>query len=424
MSALNAQPKTADAVRSAVTSAEADAANVKKNTKVATWLKLAESYMNAYNFAQGTGWLGASRQELQLVAGEKPQSTEDVMLQNQAYHKEVYATHNYYFNANGILAIIEVTAPLYEDPLAKAVIAYREASKVDAKGQKTKDILNGIEAAAAHYLDDAYTDYNFLRYAQASDKFEKAALTVAEAPISRIDTGSIYNAAYLAFLDGNLERSKVMFEQCLGYGYYGEGGEVYAKLADIAEKAGDKNTCRNYLEEAFSKFPESQSILVGLINFYLTSGEEPTKLFELLNQAKRNEPGNASLYYVEGNVHSQLGNYASAEESYNKCAEINPNYEWGYVGAGLMFYNLAVKIQEQANDELDYKKWAELDKKFTEALKSCITPFEKGFEITADKEVKLSVAEYLKSACYRFRDEDASYAEKYDKYYKYVTENK
>lgn len=197
MSALNAQPKTADAVRSAVTSAEADAANVKKNTKVTTWLKLAESYMNAYNFAQGTGWLGASRQELQLVAGEKPQSAEDVMLQNQAYHKEVYATHNYYFNANGILAIIEVTAPLYEDPLAKAVSAYREASKLDIKGQKTKDILNGIEAAAAHYLDDAYTDYNFLRYAQASDKFEKAALTVAEAPISRIDTGSIYNAAYL-----------------------------------------------------------------------------------------------------------------------------------------------------------------------------------------------------------------------------------
>ena len=55
------------------------------------------------------------------------------------------------------------------------------------------------------------------------------------------------------------------------------------------------------------KFPQSQGVLIGLINYYINSGENTDRLFELISAAKSNEPNNASLYYVEGNVNLHLG---------------------------------------------------------------------------------------------------------------------
>ena len=82
------------------------------------------------------------------------------------------------------------------------------------------------------------------------------------------------------------------------------------------------------------KFPQSQGVLIGLINYYINSGENTDRLFELISAAKANEPNNASLYYVEGNVNLQLGRAEDAIAAYEKCSEINPEYEFGYIGIG------------------------------------------------------------------------------------------
>ena len=174
----------------------------------------------------------------------------------------------------------------------------------------------------------------------------------------------------------------------------------------------------------FQKFPQSQSILIGLINYYLKSNESTDRLFELLDKAKENEPNNASLYYVEGNIRAQLGDREKAVAAYEKCAEINPEYDFGFIGEGTMYYNLAIELQTKAQEELDDAKYMELVKEFEAALKSCIAPFEKAFEITKDDGVKVGVSEYLKNAYYRFRDESAEYQAGYDKYSKFSSEVK
>ena len=155
----------------------------------------------------------------------------------------------------------------------------------------------------------------------------------------------------------------------------------------------------------------------------MSSEESTDRLFELLDVAKKNEPDNASLYYVEGNIHTQLKDYEKAAAAYKRCAEVHPSYEFGYLGAGIMSYNLAVELQEQAQAELDDAKYMKLAADFEKTLKSCIEPFEKAFEVTKDEQIKLSVAEYLKNACYRFRDEDAKYQAAYDKYSAVVAGN-
>ena len=413
----DAQTKTPEVAKKAVEAADAAAQNPKKATKVATWLKLATSYMDAYNAPIGNAWVGASKQELSLLmAGQKPVSVENVVIEGQPFSKEVYADKELYFNQAGQLIIIKVTKPVIEDALAKAIDAYEKAYEVDVKKTKVKDINTGLQTISQKYLDEGMTCYTFGDLAGASVLFEKAAEASATAPLSVVDTTAIYNAGFTAWAVKDYERAKKFFEQCLANDYYYEGGEVYAKLADVYKNLGDSAKAVQTLENGFTAFPQSQSILIGLINYYIESGENADRLFVLIDEAKKNEPNNASLYYVEGNIHKQLGNIEKAVESYYECAEINPDYEFGYIGAGILFYEKAVELSEKASNEFDDKKYEALVAQVEESLLSALEPFEKAYNVSKDPSLKVSIAEYLKNIYYRFSSKGAQYEEGYNKY--------
>ena len=413
----DAQTKTPEAAKKAVESAEAAAANPKKAAKLATWTKLASAYMDAYSAPAGAAWLGASKQELQILMGnQKPISTENVVVAGDQLVKEVYADKEFYYNVNGQLAIINVTKPVVEDVLAKAAEAYRKAGELDTKGSKSKDIMAGLSNVASKYIDDGMNCYQFGDLAKASQLFEKAANVSAMAPLSKVDTTALYNAAYTAWAGKDYERAKNFFEKCLAANYYYDGGEVFAKLGDVYTNLGDAKKGAETLEQGFVKFPQSQSILIGLINYYMTSGENTDRLFSLIDEAKKNEPNNASLYYVEGNIYKELKNIEKAVESYYKCAEINPEYEFGYIGAGILYYELAIELQEKAGNELDDKKYNELVGQLEQALKNALDPFEKAYAVSKDDQLKVSVAEYLKNIYYRFYSNGPEYEAGYKKY--------
>ena len=413
----DAQTKTPEAAKKAVESAEAAAANPKKAAKLATWTKLASAYMDAYSAPAGAAWLGASKQELQILMGnQKPISTENVVVAGDQLVKEVYADKEFYYNVNGQLAIINVTKPVVEDVLAKAAEAYRKAGELDTKGSKSKDIMAGLSNVASKYIDDGMNCYQFGDLAKASQLFEKAVNVSAMAPLSKVDTTALYNAAYTAWAGKDYERAKNFFERCLAANYYYDGGEVFAKLGDVYTNLGDAKKGAETLEQGFVKFPQSQSILIGLINYYMTSGENTDRLFSLIDEAKKNEPNNASLYYVEGNIYKELGKTEDAVKAYYKCADINPDYEFGYIGAGILYYELAIELQEKAGNELDDKKYNELVGQLEQALKDALDPFEKAYAVSKDDQLKVSVAEYLKNIYYRFYSNGPEYEAGYKKY--------
>ena len=310
-----------------------------------------------------------------------------------------------------------MTKPVYEfDALSKVVDAYKEAVKVDPKNTKAKDIKAGLQNVADRYLNEAYNNYQFGEYNKASEYFEKAADAAAVAPLSKLDTNAIYNAGFTAWMVKDYARAQKLFEKCLENNYYYEGGEVFAKLADVYSNLGNKDQARDILEKGFTTYPQSQSILIGLINYYMESGQDTDRLFTLINEAKKNEPDNASLYYVEGNIYKELGNIEEAVKAYYRCAEINPDYEYGYIGAGILYYNLAIELQGKAQEEFDDKKYEALVKEFEQALKSAIEPFEKAYAVSKANDIKVNIAEYLKNIYYRFSSDNAEYMDAYKKY--------
>ncbi len=413
----DAQTKSPEAAKKAVESAEAASKDAKKAAKVATWTKLASAYMDAYNAPAGNVWLGASKQELQLLMGnDKPISTEEVVLGGDQLVKEVYSNKEFYFSPAGQLVLINVTKPVVENALAGALDAYKKAYEVDVKQSKTKDIVAGLSSIAQKYLDEGMNSYTFGNLEEASALFEKAAEASATAPLSKVDTTALYNAGYTAWAVKNYERAKNFFEKCLDAGYYYEGGEVYAKLGDVYTNLGDAKKGAEILEQGFVKFPQSQSILIGLINYYISSGDNADRLFVLIDEAKKNEPNNASLYYVEGNIYKELKNIDKAIESYYKCAEINPEYEFGLIGAGILYYEQAIELQEKASNELDDNKYNALVVEFEQALKNALEPFEKAYAVSKDNSLKVNIAEYLKNIYYRFSSNGPEYEAGYKKY--------
>lgn len=424
--AMNAQQvKTVASAKSAAEKAEKATENPKQNTKAQTWVKLGQTMLDAYLAPMGNGWIGATPQDLSIVMnGEEPSSTEVVTLSDGTYTKQSYANSDYYFNQAGWLQMIVTTNPIFPDVLDRALSAFAKAGELDVKNAKSKDIVTGLKTLNTKYTEEAYNAYTFGDVKKASECFEKAAISKETAPLSIIDTNAVFNAGFTAYSINDYNRAKPFLERSIELGYYGEEGDAFVKLSEIVKAQGDTLQCQAYLEEGFQKFPQSQGVLIGLINFYMEGEGNASRLFELLDAAKANEPTNASLYYVEGNIHAQLGEIDEAVASYEKCAEINPGYEYGYIGEGQMYYNLAVKIQEEANAEEDYKAWKALDEKFAVTLKACIAPFEKSFELTKDDSIRVVIAEYLKNATFRFRDEAPEYADKYQKYDKYVKENK
>ncbi len=414
--AADAQVKSPADAKKAVESATEATANPKKAAKPATWLKLAGAYMDAYSAPMGNGWIGASKQELTFIMGsQKPSATQTVTLAGETYTKEQYKTMNYYYNANQQLALIEVTKPVYADALDQALNAYLKAAEVDAKGSKTKDIDAGIKNISSKFIEQGMNSYMFGDLKAASTYFEKAVKASESAPNPAIDTMALYNAGFTAWMTQDYARAEPFFKKCLEVNYL-EDGEVYAKLADIYSKLDRKADAKSTLEAGFSAYPQNQSIIIGLINYYIESGENPDELFALLDVAKKNEPNNASLYYVEGDIHSKLGHKDEAIAAYMKSYEINPEYEFGLIGVGILYYNEALEIQEKAANEFDDAKYMALIEQFEAALMNAIDPFEKAFNVTKDNQIKVSIAEYLKNIYYRFREKGPQYEEGYNKY--------
>ena len=267
MQFANAQSKEAAAAQKALAKAEADAQNPKKAAKAATWIKLGEAYLKAYE-APTANVVGASQQELALLMKEQPTSVENVVINGQQLEKNVYPDKNLYFDpATGSLQITEVTAPVVENALDKALEAYKKAAELDPS--KAKDIDKGIERISQSYFSEGFTQYSLGDSNAASTLFGLAADAAAATSAQRIDTTAIYYAGVTALEGNDLDKAESFFKRSQDIGFEGENGSVMANLASIAllrKTAADTLAAKEYLEQGFAKYPESGLIMTNLIN--------------------------------------------------------------------------------------------------------------------------------------------------------------
>ena len=409
--------KSPEAAKKAVESAKVAAENPKKATKVATWLKLANSYVDAYNAPTGNLFLNTPRMQLeQMMAIKTPISAEQVEIDGRPYTKEDHGDKYLYFDGEGILRIIEITKPVYEDALAGALEAFAKAAEVDVKATKSKEVLAGIELVGAKYFEDGMNKYSFGDMAKAAELVGKAADAVQTAPLSKVDTTYTYYAGYIYMQAGNNELAKKYFEKCVEVGYYAEGGNLFPALAEVYMKLGNEEKGVQTLQKGFELFPENANVLVGLINYYLPKEGGESELLSLIEQAKKAMPDNASIFRVEGDIHKRLGAFDKAEASYLASIAMTPDSPDAYISLGGFYIDRGNDIFNKGQETFDQKEYEALMEQYENMLITSLEPLEKAYTLMPEGDFKREIANTIKSVCFVLRNKDAKYQEMYEKY--------
>ena len=409
--------KTPAAAKKAVEAAKAASENPKKEAKVATWLKLADAYMDAYNAPSGSLFTNAPRIQLQQMPGYKPAaSVEQVVIDGVPYKKESYEDKVLYFDPSDMLTMIVVTKPVCEDPLAGALAAYAKAAEVDVKGSKAKDIAAGIVRVGAKYFDEGMVQYTLGNNEAAADLIAKAADAVLTPPVSKVDTTYTYYAGYIYNQAGKYELAKKYFNKCLEAEYYAEGGNLFPALADVYMKLGDEEAGVAALKKGFELFPENANVLVGLINYYLPKEGGESDLLDLIAKAKQAMPDNASIYRVEGDIYKRLADYEKAEASYKTAIAMTPDSPDAYIALGGYFIDRGNEYFNKGQETFDQKEYDALMVQYEEMCIASLEPLEKAYSIMPDSDFKKNIAATIKQVCFVLRNKDAKFMEKYEHY--------
>ncbi len=414
---LAAQTKDVTDALKAYEKAKSDAAHPKRAENPQTWTKLAAAYAGLYDAPIKQIWLGASRMEVKvLLKDQRIVNTTEEDKGGNMFVVDEYSDKKLYYGQNGELAAWIITnSYVNENLLDGAFEALDKATELDTKNARAKDIFDQMVSLRNRYYNEALSFYALGKYAQASENFEKTFLIGKHKAVNQIDTVFMYYAGLTAFMDKNIDRAITFFNKAIDYGF-DSNGDAYSYLAESYKMKNDIEMSKEILNTGFRKYPSAQSILVSLINTYIESDDDPAKILELIVQAQKNEPTNATLYYAEGNVWKNLNDIEKAVECYKKSVEIDPGYYFGYFAIGAAYYDQAVAIQAKAIDELDDAKYEKMLQELENYLELAIDPFEKCFENTTDQDIKDVVAEYLKNIYFRFREKSPEYLEKFEKY--------
>ena len=156
------------------------------------------------------------------------------------------------------------------------------------------------------------------------------------------------------------------------------------------------------LQNAIARFPQESWFLQNLINYYIFSGQEQTAI-DYLATAIANEPNVAQYYLIRGNLNENQKHYAEALADFDQALVIDPTMADAQAGKGRVYYNQAVKMNEDAamiSDNKAYKKaLEEMNAVFLESLPF----FEKAHELNPTDRTYIQT---LKGLYYRFGMDD------------------
>ena len=402
-------------MQKAVDKALAASQDAKKATKAATWMNLAKAYMAAYANPSANVAPGVDKMTFSMMFKEKPLAVETVEVQGEAFERMSFSHIDVYFNGAGQLAMVNVTQPSVPgDLLGEAAKAYAKAFEL---GAKDKDVAPKMKEIVDDYYNDAFMAYSLGDMAKASDLFKGAADVSRMAPSAEVNDDATYNTAFTALAVKDYARAEEYYNKCLANNYTSDGN-IYASLSEIALAKADTLGAKNYLATGLTAYPDNASILTSLINLYLTTNEDPAKIVELLDEAKKAMPDNPSLYYVEGNIYAGIKKFDEADAAYNKALEINPTYDMAYYGLASVLLKRGEDLVDEMNalDVREYRKYDQLQAQLIQVYKDAIAPFEKCYENGSSPEVKAAAADFLKRLNFQLRNEDPQYKEAYEKW--------
>jgi tetratricopeptide (TPR) repeat protein len=376
-----------------------DIQDPKKSIKVKTWISRADLMVNIYNVHNDLLHKGMDPVSVKLFFKD-PKEIQTSQEGADKIDTYIYDRVNIKFR-NGAVESWTDTKPIHPDPLSEAIKAIDEANKLNADGKADKDITNSIKILKAALETEAVFQYDKKNYKGAHDNFVKI-IDLNKQPQMKntVDTIYYYYGGRAALEDSNYTEANRMFEEAVANKYEDPFLYVFRKQSYFG--SGDTAKGVAVIKEGFSKYPENQSILIEMINYYLTSNQADEAL-KLLAKAKASDPQNVSYSFAEATLYDKMGRFEDAERSYKACLDINPNYFDATYNLGVLYFNKAVKIYEDASKITDNALYEKAKKEGDDVLLQAVPYMQKAHEIDSKDRPSL---ETLKTIFYRLKMDD------------------
>ena len=156
------------------------------------------------------------------------------------------------------------------------------------------------------------------------------------------------------------------------------------------------------LQNAIARFPQESWFMQNLINYYIFSGQEQTAV-DYLAQAIEREPNVAQYHLIKGNLDENLGHYEDALKDFDNALAVDPTLADAMAGKGRVYYNQAVKLNEEAAMISDNKAYKKALDEMNEVFRKSLPFFEQAHELAPEDR---SYMQTLKGLYYRFGMDD------------------
>jgi tetratricopeptide (TPR) repeat protein len=334
--------------------------------------------LNAYNYLQD-GELVKAMNEI-----EPATTNEKTGIDGKTWYYRGQIYEQLYFSTE------EKYAQHKEGSLLKAVESFAKAIELGSKRINMNDVHDRYARLGAFCYQEGVNLFQAENYAGAM-KYFLTCNSVRESG-GGIDSGAIYSAGVAAMNGGLNDDAIKLFERSISVGYNIE--DSYINLANVYKGKGDDAGYKATLAKAREALPNSQEIITAEINIYLES-QEYDKALANLDVAIQNDPGNALLYFVRGNIYdnkqaTMMGEgktdesvpfFDKARADYKKALELKPAYFDAAYSLGAIYYNRGAEMLNVANNISDDKLYKAAKEKAEVILKEALPYLEKAHEM-------------------------------------------
>jgi len=385
---------------------DSDIQNEKKNTKAKTWTTRAQVMLDIYMIHNDILSRGLDPTQVKVLMRE-PKEIQTSQEGPNNVETYVYDRVDLKF-VNGALESWTEKNRVHPDPLPEAQKALDEAMKLNSDNKADADVKKVTEELKRGYQNEAILKYEAQDYQASYENFNNI-LKLNQLPFmdNKIDTIIVYFAGRAAFENKNYAEAVRLFEQTAAYNY--DDPLLYVLRKQSFFGLGDTTKGVEAINQGFNRYPEDQSIMIEMINYYLDT-DQAEQALTMIQKAKAGDPTNVSYTFTEGTLYDKMGRIPDAERAYKECIEMKPDYFDAHYNLGVLYYNEAVKVYEEASNISDNSAFEKKQAEGDVALKLAIPYMEKVADMDAktqnEIDTRRSALETLRTIYYRLKLED------------------
>ncbi len=297
---------------------------------------------------------------------------------------------------------------LAQQPLFTAFDSYMKAVDLDKEGRSYKSLMvkfTFMQTDLTNYAIQTFEKNDFTTALECFEKFleiSKLSFMKPKSDVEVVDTAIIYNAGLAAFKAENWDKAIKHFSRSIENNY--NGAACYHFIYQSHQAKGDTLSSLNSLKKGFEAYPNSETLLVELINFYISKDKADDAL-NYIDLAIKENPGNASYWTAKGSMYERIGQPENAIDWYKKALEVDSSQFTPYYNLSVIYFNRGVEAINQASQippSQNDKYEAEMQKA-NEHFRLSLPYIEKAYQLDS---TEIAIMESLKTIYYRLQMND------------------